>query len=100
MYDFHLGLPEVKNHPILDGHIHFAGNVMAFGNEKIAPFPEGFRRHISVTVRQGFHVCKMPGVERVSAEGGFREKIVEDQVVLMGMGGDQKINMPLVLERT
>jgi hypothetical protein len=36
----------------------------------------------------------------VGAEGGFREKIVEDQVVFMGMGGDQQIHMPLVLERT
>jgi hypothetical protein len=73
---------------------------MAGGNEKIAPFLEDFRGHVSVTVCQGFHVLKMRGVERVSAEGGFREEVVEEQVVLMGMGRDQKIHMPLVLEKT
>jgi hypothetical protein len=30
---------------------------------------------------------------------GFRKKVIKDQVVFMGMGGDQKINRALVFER-
>jgi hypothetical protein len=66
--------------------------------QKSSPLFLFFFGRIPIGVDQGFDIFKVGSIERVDAKSGLGKKIVKNEVVLMGMGGDQIVNVSLVLK--
>ena len=64
---------------------------MAVILQKSSPLLPILLGHIPVRVNQGFDVFKVGDIEGMDAKFGLRKKVVKNEMVLMGMRGDQII---------
>jgi hypothetical protein len=55
-------------------------------------------RHIAIAVNQGVETGKVGSVLQMGAESGTGEKIIENQVIFVGVSVEQIIHGPLVSE--
>jgi hypothetical protein len=96
--DLHPGPAEIKDHPILQEKVDPAGLEMAFLLNIGMPFFMLRLRHIAITVNQGVETGKVGSVLQMGAESGTGEKIIENQVIFVGVRVEQIIHGPLVPE--
>jgi hypothetical protein len=88
MDDLHPGFPEIQGHPLLQEEIDPAGPEVAFLLNEGMPFFMLRHRHLAVAVDQGVEAGKMGRVFRMGAESGTGEKIIENQVIFVGVSID------------